>query len=114
MTFLCGIGRNRPRHLGESKVKVTRGVSRLHLDVAGEGGGNAELLLGPVEIGDTITLNWPNERTHPGGWTENAVGITGGIATGPSAKRGQHTAITTIGADSQFVKAQLRKSMAQF
>src|SRR5262249_16613675 len=52
--FLYGVLRDSAGLLGEGQIRIAGLIGRLHGDIAGERGGDPELLLLPIDIGDAV------------------------------------------------------------
>src|SRR5262249_9080265 len=85
--FLGGILRDGASLLGEFQIWIPAAVGRLHGGVARQRCRDSELLLAPVDVGDSVAGRWLNEAAQPHGRPEDEPGIAGLVAPGLRAER---------------------------
>src|SRR5262245_54461643 len=97
-----------------SDVNFTALIGGDHRLITGEGGGNAQFLLLPINIGDGVSWRRFNESAQPHAWSKDKSRIARRVSSRPRAEGAQDRAITTIAPDSKIGQSHLRKSVAKF
>src|SRR6516165_7761235 len=113
MRALGGVWRYCPRLFGKGEIGITRQVGLLHGHIAAQGGGNAKLLLFPVEISNSIAWLGFDQAANPDTRSEDVLGI-GGLVTARAGLEGaQQTPVTAIATDREVLKPQFGQIVAQ-
>ena len=79
---LRGIQRDGAGLLRKGEVWITGTVRIEHRRIARQGRGNAELLLGPIDIRHRIAWWWPDQSADPGARPKDKSGIARLVAAG--------------------------------
>jgi hypothetical protein len=111
---LGGVGGHGAGLFGEFEVGIPRRICRLHGTIAGQHGGNAMLLLAPVDIGDAVAFRRKDQTAQPHARAKDVTGIARLAAASAGAEGGQNRAISAIMPDGEIVQPQFGQRAAQF
>src|SRR5262249_2811450 len=84
---LGSVFRNRAGLLGEGQIRIARLVGCLHGSVTRQSGRNSKLLLGPVNVRQTVAGWWLDQPPQPHGRTKNVFRIAWLVAPGATPER---------------------------
>ena len=107
MRALSRVCRHGAGLLGEGEIRIARIISVQHCRIARERRRDAEFLLRPIDISETITRRRLDQTAQPHARAEDELGIAWLISSCSRTERGEQTAIAAIGADSEIGQAQL-------
>jgi hypothetical protein len=100
-----------PTHARQRVIDVAVSIVVLQRLVAGQGGGNADLLRSPVEVDADCVGREHHEGPHAGVRVEQALGV--GVAARGGAERKQRRAIATVSPDRQLGPHDEAEAVAQ-
>jgi len=112
MALLGRPGGHGSGHLGESQVEVARDVGFLHAPVSGQGRGNRQLLLRPIDVGHGAARPRLEEAAQPGRRPQDELAVARLIPPGPRPERGQQDSVAAVRPDG-FEEASCSRRFAK-